>query len=79
MPQTMATVVSEITTSLYTVASLHGGTFAISAEHESGLMNDPRIWVNNRFFRSPSELPHFRIPEAWKYEISYAARGVLII
>jgi hypothetical protein len=59
MPQTMATVVSEITTSLYTVASLHGGTFAISAEHESGL--------TTAFFRSPSELPHFRIPEAWKY------------
>jgi hypothetical protein len=80
MPQTMATVVSEITTSLYTVASLHGGTFAISAEHESGLMNDPRIWVNNRFFSITQRASTF--PDSGGveiYEISYAARGVVII
>jgi len=75
MPQTMATVVSEITTSLYMVASLHGG-----AEHESGLMNDPRIWVNNRFFsitQRTSTVPDSGGVEI--YEISYTARGVVII
>jgi hypothetical protein len=67
MPEAIATVVSGITFSLYTVSSLHGDSFAVSAEHESGLMNDPRVWAKQPlFFDHPANFHVSGIPEAWK-------------